>query len=1229
MDLGLKSITLVNSGDYVFSTFLLDGNVLVNGKNGAGKTTFLRPTLFFYNGDIDKLGIKTNEGKKQFKDFYFRYRERSFILYSYKNEYGLNYVLVSRIGTRFKFKFFSVDEYTKIDLKELFFVNNNTLTYEEVLHNIRKNSLDNDFEISSLPDYLNILYGKFKGKVDNQKNVLRYALFNTKADFSVITKTISNIFLNSKVDADEIKKLLVSNIANTNAISLNQLELHMGEFQNKYDSVKSFQDNVSIANSISSIYDEFYINKSKVEKSILTLKNRMKIVSGEQDILEKDKNDLDKSIQKNKKIKEEKELYFKEENKKINEQLGKLKGKIDKCNEIEENAKQGNIEEKIKEYSNLDTLQDQLVNLENQYRITTFNLEGQIGQFDNQVKENLKKIDDSIIKYDNNKVSCKNKAKTKRFNIIQERVKKSDEIKDIHQPKIKDENSKLESFEFKLKELISKKQSQESKEYYKEEFDLLKQNIKSADNINKQILEQIKLNNKEIEALDKDNIKIEQGFENYKSELNSIYEVRYDELDNKIEQKRKQIDFDKESLMGFVNENKTLDPNMFYSLVKDNILTSTSLSPKLSNEDTKSLLGLDINIENLLTLDDIKVQYKELIEQKANLIEEQKIKEFEYENSMKGKIKANNNQRNKLNRENIEKDKEITKNQETIIRFNLDIKSVEQKANKDKQHDIENINNNIGSTEVLKYKQEKLCISLNEKLNDKIKDTMSFYNFELKKLLINYRKELQDLVQQNKLYINNLNIENKRIEENKNKVLSEKGLNPEEIQKLKNDIDNLKKGITLINSYQRLINIYENDKKEYLDYKDSYLQQIKEEDQNIKDLKEEETKITEEIDKSLEEKEANLTQLKDKLKSNKNDLTRYSNFKEKQSELINTIKDESKIVSFIDKDIDINILIDQIYDDIDKRNGNLNKVSKDIKELHRKIIDLTTLHLDEIYNYSDDNEVLRIAKQIKEFIIDNKVEIYKEQLTTYYKGTLRKITKDIDGLFDERNSIRSNVNGIKRELRNIKNIGVIKSIDIKFDDEDIENVILNKMIKLKGLIEKEDTNFSEGLWGVNNDNKKAKNNTLSNFYDLLISIQSTNIKKITLEDCFELEFKVTENNNEGGWKKSLHGIGSEGTDILIKNLIYVSLLSLSKKESLKNNDIPIHCILDEIGKLHPLYFKELLSFANERNIYFINGMPTVMLVHLYNNFYNIYKNTSNLSYAKKVIRKKRNSDEIE
>src|ERR1035438_1365629 len=95
--------------------------------------------------------------------------------------------------------------------------------------------------------------------------------------------------------------------------------------------------------------------------------------------------------------------------------------------------------------------------------------------------------------------------------------------------------------------------------------------------------------------------------------------------------------------------------------------------------------------------------------------------------------------------------------------------------------------------------------------------------------------------------------------------------------------------------------------------------------------------------------------------------------------------------------------------------------------------------------------------------------------------------------------------------------------------------------------------------------------------------------EIRLSDSFELQFRIKENDNDTDWVEKLSNVGSDGTDVLVKAMINIMLLNVFKESASKRfKDFRLHCMMDEIGKLHPNNVKGILKFANDRNILLIN-----------------------------------------
>jgi hypothetical protein len=125
---------------------------------------------------------------------------------------------------------------------------------------------------------------------------------------------------------------------------------------------------------------------------------------------------------------------------------------------------------------------------------------------------------------------------------------------------------------------------------------------------------------------------------------------------------------------------------------------------------------------------------------------------------------------------------------------------------------------------------------------------------------------------------------------------------------------------------------------------------------------------------------------------------------------------------------------------------------------------------------------------------------------------------------------------------------------------------------------------------------------------------------IALSDTFELKFRIEENQNDTGWVEKLSNVGSEGTDVLVKAMINIMLLNVFKEGASKRfKDFRLHCMMDEIGKLHPNNVKGILQFANDRNINLINGSPTETNALDYKHIYKLEKDGKRNTRIKRII----------
>ena len=182
----LNKIIFLNSAHIPYAEVKLDGNVHFIGTQGVGKSTLLRALLFFYNADKLKLGIPKE--KKSFDAFYFPY-SNSYIIYEVMRENGAYCV---------------VDASFERD----WFINEHNEVYSEwgrIRERIGgKRQITSQITVYEM--YRDIIFGN--NRKQDMTPYRKFAIVES-AKYQNIPRTIQNVFLNSKLDADFIKDTII------------------------------------------------------------------------------------------------------------------------------------------------------------------------------------------------------------------------------------------------------------------------------------------------------------------------------------------------------------------------------------------------------------------------------------------------------------------------------------------------------------------------------------------------------------------------------------------------------------------------------------------------------------------------------------------------------------------------------------------------------------------------------------------------------------------------------------------------------------------------------------------------------------------------------------------------------------------------------------------------------------------------------------------------------------
>ena len=267
------------------------------------------------------------------------------------------------------------------------------------------------------------------------------------------------------------------------------------------------------------------------------------------------------------------------------------------------------------------------------------------------------------------------------------------------------------------------------------------------------------------------------------------------------------------------------------------------------------------------------------------------------------------------------------------------------------------------------------------------------------------------------------------------------------------------------------------------------------------------------------------------------------------------------------------------------------------------------------------SDYFEFAEELKEFIDENKISEYKKRVEERFANIIRQIGKETNSLIEKEGEISKVINDINTDFVTRNFVGAIKNMELKTTNS--ANSIFQLLVEIKNFNDNNEFNLGKPDLFSSGEQANTNEKAISLLIQLIKEMAVSKEKEITLSDSFELQFKIIENDNDTGWVEKLTNVGSEGTDILVKAMINIMLLNVFKEKVTKKNTdgFRLHCMMDEIGKLHPNNVKGILKFANDRNILLINSSPTSYNAIDYRYTYLLSKDVKNITSVKRLVRK--------
>ena len=406
---------------------------------------------------------------------------------------------------------------------------------------------------------------------------------------------------------------------------------------------------------------------------------------------------------------------------------------------------------------------------------------------------------------------------------------------------------------------------------------------------------------------------------------------------------------------------------------------------------------------------------------------------------------------------------------------------------------------------------------------------------------------------------------------------------------------------------------WQNDTRDYFNVEQKKKDERKQVQQKIDDLQEKFKKRKQNYENKIAELSKDFRLLQDEQKRLKEGISRVQAFMNTPScpaELMNVEKIETVKP--------LGDIMDELRDNISGQQRKMEDFKQAVVTFKSNFSPQNTFHFRTEFN--SDADYTEFAAELNEFLSNAKIEQYRVRTSQQYATIIKRIAHDVSDLDRHKADIRSTINEINRDFRENNFAGVIKEIELRAVESN--DRLMQQLLNIKHFDDEHgydigQLNLFSAEDNLNHTNEKAVN-LLMTLVDMMDAEQKR--ESITLSDTFKLEFKVKENDNDTDWVEKLSNVGSDGTDVLVKAMVNIMLINVFKRKiSRKFGDFKLHCMMDEIGKLHPNNVEGILKFANVRNIYLINSSPTTYNAQAYKYTYSLSKDERNNTVVKALL----------
>lgn len=1197
----LRKITFINSARFdTGSTINLSGNTLLTGTQGVGKTTVDRAILFFYTADTRNLGIPG--GMDNFQKFYFP-NSNSYLVYEVEREGGAFTVLVSRNGSLPTFRFVDAP------YNEAWIMDENGQAYtttRDIVAHIPQ-GVAYSGQVTTFKEYCDIIYGS----IASSSPLRRYSLMET-SDYRHICRSIQNVFLNSRLDSEHIKNVIINSLdVPVTAISLTSFRKALSTLEKEYSDVSLWltggkdgrPDVRALAENLVKQNVSLRILDARTATLCGELRYAVRAAKAEISVITTRLADLAKEEKAIKEAQNEDDDRRSAEEGKLNRRLGAVLEFLKRCGEYHTKYSGIDIAGQERRVSNEPALRAERKALEqrlatllatyhsvsDKYAVLIAGVDAQLAEY-TQLKQ---QESNSLDRETNERIAT----------LFSDTEKKKEHIEQRYAPILADREAAINR--------VRREQSDcDTQKALAATYDPNKEEIAEVDTKTAALTEENYELKAEIAALEAKHAK-----------ESAEYERELDSLLARMEDKEREKKAEASPIKERIAEIDALlakTSGSFCQWLADNVpqatrehiervastetLYSDALQPIIASEPSDTLYGVSIDTSALSPADrtpaaltkqktDLEGQVKAIEREIATLVNQHQQEEKAVKSRRDPKLRA-------IRKEREEKQMRIAMNETALKRLVTDRRLLVTDTTEKRTARMAELSALAADLADCLAKAEEARDKTNAERKSELSDATAACWKEKKELEEYARKQKEAIMATVTVKEHEAKEEKDRLRQQEVKELSDGGADTAAVTQCRDRISAIDGELSDIDKLRKAVDEYHRVKAEYFDREPSQRDEETSLNSTLALLKEKYAQRREENSHRLASVHKEMADA-DKRKAILDDGVRQA---EKSGHLTSHAEAGESETTATPSDA-------------------VHALSVHVSEFASKEAELQRAARAFAGNFSQDNvfhfrtdlntadDCREFAEKISDFLADARIEQYYKTLNSKYSGLLAAISQETRSLTAQLPEIDKMLLAMHKDFKEHNFIGAIRDIDMQ-SDETLTDDLVKEMKRIALFCaENEQLLGDTPLFSTQGDGEAARREAVAHLLKMKELLDGTTRDTVTLADMFCLQFRVRENQNDSGWQSSLSRVpGSNGTDTIAKAIINIMLISVFKKKASKRfADFQLHCIMDEIGTLADENICGIVRFANDRGIQLLTSAPKHQATSAFNSIYCLEK----------------------